>query len=676
MKKLLFNLLAILLFSNLNLKAQPMEKITKNQIDEVVSELMKKSASTIKQRAEKSVTQTATLWTKKDGDFKTFKKFCTDNFIVDEKERESLFLRVSENLEVLYGHYNKISLDLKRALQLDWGTIKPVDEMFGSFEPFAHFNDDFFGNKIAFLITLNFPNYTLQEKNTLGKNWNRKEWAFARLGDVFVSRVPADVNLNVSDFLTSADTYISNYNIYMGNLIDENGKTLFDKDLRLITHWGLRDELKSHYGKPNALDKQMIIYEVMKRIIDQQIPQQVINKNEYQWNPKTNKLFSKGNEVKSTPEKNMRYKVLQDNFKAQQKVDKYYPNYPTYLDRKFDMELEISKNDVKTVFENFVSSPVIKSVAGLIKKRLGRDLQPFDIWYDGFKSRSEISNEELDKAVVQKYPSKATFENDLVNIMMKLGFTKEKAEFIKSKVVVDASRGAGHAAGALMKEDKAHLRTRISSNGMDYKGYNIAVHEFGHNVEQTITLNDVDYYMMNGVPNTAFTEALAFVFQKRDLSLLGIGSKNQDEKYLQTLDILWGCYEIMGVSLVDVATWEWMYANPKATPDQLREAVIKIAKDVWNKYYEPVLGHKDEPILAIYSHMIDAPLYLSAYPIGHLVEFALENHFEGKVVADEIQKIFPMGRLTPKYWMIKGLGHELSGEQLLKAGEEAVGKIK
>ena len=42
-----------------------------------------------------------------------------------------------------------------------------------------------------------------------------------------------------------------------------------------------------------------------------------------------------------------------------------------------------------------------------------------------------------------------------------------------------------------MRTDNARLRTRIGKDGMDYKGYNIAVHEFGHNVEQTITLHDV-----------------------------------------------------------------------------------------------------------------------------------------------------------------------------------------
>ena len=44
----------------------------------------------------------------------------------------------------------------------------------------------------------------------------------------------------------------------------------------------------------------------------------------------------------------------------------------------------------------------------------------------------------------------------------------------------------------------------------------------GHNVEQTFTLNDVDHIFLKGVPNTAFTEAFAFVFQGHDLELLGL----------------------------------------------------------------------------------------------------------------------------------------------------------
>ena len=62
---------------------------------------------------------------------------------------------------------------------------------------------------------------------------------------------------------------------------------------------------------------------------------------------------------------------------------------------------------------------------------------------------------------------------------------------------------------------------------MDYKGYNIAVHEMGHNVEQTFSLKKMDHWLLNGVPNTAFTEAIAFVFQAKDMELLGLAAPEQ-----------------------------------------------------------------------------------------------------------------------------------------------------
>ena len=52
--------------------------------------------------------------------------------------------------------------------------------------------------------------------------------------------------------------------------------------------------------------------------------------------------------------------------------------------------------------------------------------------------------------------------------------------------------------------------------------------------------------MMAGVPNTAFTEALAFVFQKRDLQLLGIENNDPEKDKMDILDKFWSLYEIMG----------------------------------------------------------------------------------------------------------------------------------
>ncbi len=656
---------------------QKMSSITQETSSKAIAALVKTFGDVNKARIEKGVEQAAALWTREDGSNEDFEKFCTENFVADPAERKTLFERISLNLESLWGNYNQVSVELKRPLHLDQGEVLPIDEMFGAYEPSAHMIDDFFANKIAFVTVLNFPFYSLEEKNKLGNQWSRSEWAYARLGDLFISRVPAELLLKSAEAATNSDTYISDYNIYMGNLLDQKGKTHFPADMKLISHWGLRDELKANYGQgEEGLLKQQMIYEVMKRIIQQDIPDSVINHPGLQWNPYTNKVFRDGQEVTSPAEPDTRYAFLLGNFNALKEIDAYSPHYPTYIKRKFEQEMEIPQEEVEKLFTDFVSSPQVKKVAVLISQRLNRKLQPFDIWYDGFKARSSIGAGELDKKTKAKYPTREAFEKDLPNILKKLGFKDQIAAYICDKIAVDASRGAGHAWGAMMKSDKARLRTRIQADGMDYKGYNIAIHEFGHNVEQTISLFDVDYYMLNGVPNTAFTEALAFIFQKRDLELLGIPNDDPDKWNYQAIDNFWSCYEIMGVSLVDMRVWKWMYENPKATPAELKAAVIRIATEVWNQYYAEVFGVKDQPILAIYSHMIDAPLYLSAYPIGHLIEFQLEEQIKGKNFADEVHRIYKSGRLSPEFWMKNAVGGKLSITPMLKATDEALANLE
>ncbi|MDR2906586.1 MAG: hypothetical protein LBU91_01170 [Bacteroidales bacterium] len=651
------------------------KSISETVVKETIAQL-KTQFPNAEKRIEIGVKQAAALWFANDGKPEDFTAFCQSHFIADSEQLDVLFNKLSQNLELLFGYFNKMNVDLKLPLHLNLGDITEVDEIFGGYDPSAHLTEDLFLNKVAFTILLNFRTYSLEEKNTLGQNWTRKEWAYARIGDLFLSRIPADLLQQFSETTTQADNYIANYNICMGELLNNDGKTLFPKDLKLITHWGLRDELKSQYAQLEGLEAQRMIYSVMKRIIHQDIPQVVINNPAVQWNPIENKVLENGKSIDFQPEPCTRYEQMLKIFNVLQKMDPYQPEYETYIDAKFNGEMEMAKKDVEALFTELVSSPEVKQVAELISKRLGRELEPFDIWYNGFKATGSISEAALDATTTKRYPNTDAVQNDLPNILMKLGWEKTKADYITSKIKVDASRGAGHAWEAAMKGDKARLRTRIGEKGMDYKGYNIAIHEFGHNVEQTLSLYDVDYYMMRSVPNTSFTEALAFILQKRDLELLGQKEENPLSTDLMTLDIFWGSYEIMGVSLVDMNVWEWLYQNPNATKEQLKDAVLTIAKDIWNKYYAPVFGVKDEPILAIYSHMVDYPLYLSAYPIGHLIEFQLENYLAGKNLAKEVERMYTLGLLTPKYWMQQAVGEELSVKPLINAAKIAAEKVK
>jgi len=646
-----------------------MSSIQEKTIQSTIDSILAKSSDANKALLNKGVRNAAGFWKKEDGTAEAFQTFCINHFMSSPEAKTKLFATLQKNLETIYGHYNQISLGLKKPVQEVGEDYTPIDEDFGAIDPYAHFADDMFQSKIAFSVLLNFPFYTLQGKKALGKNWNRQDWAYARMGDLFTSRIPAELNQGLSTALAETENYISNYNIRMDRLRTEDNRQLFADSMSLIAHWGLRDELKADYAdKKDGLEKQQMIYQVMKHIICQSIPKKVINNGVPSWKPISNKV----DDATATPEPDTRYKHLFANYQAMKALDPYCKSYPTALVRAFDRDMEVSAKDIEMIFTSLVGSPEVVTVAKLIKKRLGRDLQPFDIWYDGFKSRSSIPEQEMTDKTRRLYPTTQAFEKDMPDILVKLGFSQADATEINSKVAVDNSRGSGHAWGAQMRTDKAHLRTRIQPGGMDYKGYNIAMHEFGHTVEQTITLNRVDNYIMNGIPSTAFTEALAFVFQMRDLEVLGYKNSDPNKQALQTLDIFWGCYEIMGVSLVELRTWKWLYENPNATAEDLKETIIKNAKDIWNQFYAPNLGEKDSPILAIYSHMIEYPLYLSNYPYGHIVEFQLEKQFGSTLPGKEIQRIYPVGRLTPDYWMVHAVGEPVSVKPMLEATMAAI----
>ena len=213
---------------------------------------------------------------------------------------------------------------------------------------------------------------------------------------------------------------------------------------------------------------------------------------------------------------------------------------------------------------------------------------------------------------------------------------------------------------------------------MNYKGYNIAVHELGHNVEQTFSLNDIDSTLLEGVPNTAFTEALAFVFQAHDLELLGLAAPDAQSNALRALNDYWATFEIAGVALVDMAVWHWMYAHPNANPADLKAATLQICKDVWNTYYAPIFKKKDVVYtLGIYSHMIDAFLYLPDYPIGHLIAFQIERQVQkAGNLGKEFERMAKAGNIAPDIWMTQATGEPVGAQALLAATEKALTVVR
>lgn len=637
-----------------------------------------------RQRVVRGLRQVSEFWQESDGNAATFEDFVRRNFADTQEMLDLVFERFERLLEQLEGHMHEMIREFRQQADLDRGPLLPMDETFAGYDPSAHVLDDFFENKLAFIVLLNFPLTTLDERLGAGRTWTRRQWAEARLAQRFSKRVPAAVSLALTQAAAESDQYINHYNIWMHHLVDERGQRLFPPKLRLLSHWNLRDQIKADYAaKENRLERQRMIQRVMERIVTQTIPQVVIDNPGVDWNPYTNEVAPASERdfasaasqpnITRGPEPSTRYAMLLKTFAASRKLDPYSPTAPSLMARRFDEDREIPEERVTAMLEQVVSSPLVGRVARLIENRLGRWLEPFDIWYDGFRPRGTQSEAELNATVSKKYPDAQAFRRDIPNLLRKLGFSAERADYLARYIAVDPARGAGHAMGAEMRTARAHLRTRIEKTGMNYKGFNVAAHEMGHNVEQVLSLNDMDRWLLRGVPNTAFTEAFAFVFQARDLELLGFPAPDERAVASKTLNDFWMTYEISGVALVDIAVWHWMYDHPQARPEQLKDAVLEISQEMWNRYYAPVFGVRDIVLLGIYSHMIDSFMYLPDYPIGHMIAHQIEEQMnKAGSVGKEFERMVKLGRVSPDLWMENATGQRVGPEALLEAAERAL----
>jgi len=648
------------------------------------AELVAKYGPAHQERIAQGIDQVAALWKPSDGDFGAFVR---EHFIADETLLAATLGRFEAVFEQVDGHMLEIGRELRRPSDVAVGPMLPVDPLLAQLDLSAHVQEDLFQSRLGFVVLLNFPLLPLAERLREGAGYPRTRWAESRLTQRFATRVPPEVRQEMARVAAEADLYIADYNVWMHHVLTPDGRRLFPKGQRLISHWNLRDELKARYADPEGLEKQRLIVRIMERIVTQTIPAAVVHNPRLDWTPETNQVAKAppetveadapgtGTDVPSAvPEPDVRYARWLAQFHATRKADPFAPSAPTFIQRSFELGRQMPEPRVVALLEQVLSSPLVPRVAAEIQRRLGRPLEPHDLWYAGFRPQSRFDEAELDRTTRQRYPTPAAFSADLPRILQSLGFTAEKARFLAEHIVVDPARGAGHAMEAARRGDMPRLRTRIAKEGMDYKGFNIAMHELGHNVEQVFSLYAVDRTLLAGVPNNALTEAFAFVFQKRDLDALGLGGGGDSPD--EALNVFWMTWEIAGVALVDVATWHWLYEHPNATPAQLKEAVLGISRDVWNRFYAPVLGSRDSVLLGIYSHLVAYPLYLADYPLGHLVAFQLEEKLaQAPALGPEVERMTAYGAVTPDLWMVHAVGAPIAAEPLLRATERALDEL-
>lgn len=641
--------------------------------EHAISLLVDKHGEGHRARIEGGVARCQALWQDADGDQQAFDTFCVDHFIADPEDLSRLVNRLETAIAQVRGHLYEMRRNLRRWADLRGDEIEHVDELLATFDPAPDLSEQVYTQKLGHLALLNLERPTLDEMLQEGGSWSTDEWARARIARYFGARVPKAVADMARELGFKASHWVSNFHVPVGTMVDSSGKRWFEADRKLVAHWLIREELKGGYNDPDGLDKQRALAWVLGRHINGTIPRAVMDSSNTQdWDPAANTIGG-GDPGELVALERYDHWMLQ--VQVARALDEHHPEHPTAIKRKCELNREIPEMDVERVLVELLSADVRKDLADVMRKRLGRDLESHDVYFDDlFESRE---NTELDAAVKALFPDEKAFEKKLPEVLRGLGYEDDLADFLGTHVRVEIGKGAGHAMRPMLRQYDAWLRTSRLKDQLGWDGFDTAMHELGHNLEQLCSCYFAPRPILEGVPNTACTEAFAFLYQSLAKRVLGIEDEAEATQsfYETTASTMLMACQIAGPSLVELRLWRWIYDNPNADAAGLRDALLAICQDVWSEFYERDFGKDPYNILGAYQHMVAYPLYLPDYAIGQMISHQVRAHVRTRDVATETKRICSIGQLTPAAWMQEAVGGELSPRPLINDTEEALRQL-
>jgi len=640
-------------------------------IHSVIEELIKAHGNDYSENITKCIKAVEFRWLESDGTEEEFQEFCLNNYVSDPHKKKKLFEKLQEKLEKMLGLAFEISWSNKWSLMMNTGPLTPVDTLMAEIDPFAHLNEDFFKSKIAHLILLNFPSLTLTEKNNLtNSSSDRLLWAQCRLAEKVQFRIPFHVTTKASSAINHSYQFLSHLIFDLERIIFKKEERLVNTPLKVDTHWGLRDQIVMLYQDESAFNKQLVLADMWEKATREEVPRLYYENINTTWDPITHSLYQNQNKMLASelPTFSGRYQALRQVFLAVTEEDHYTPEMPNYIDRSFEIGREMKEDNVKQLFEGFLTNPFLSVCADKLKSLLNRKLCSFDVVFNRFGSLKMDNQLDYDAVVSAQFPTLNHFHAAIPEILKKLGFDNQLANKISDQIQVATCRAGGFSSAAMKRGGKSILAIPTDDNKMNYTSFVTGMHELGHCVEGYLSLENIDYYSLAGVPSSAFSEAFAYLFDSKSLEILGINEKNDSKK----LNLFWSGFLNCGIALVDMDCWHWMYEHPGFTENELKAAVINISKSIWNRYFSPIIGEKDSTILAGYNVMIANPLYLPEYALAIFIQSQIEDYLSDKVLGIEMPRMCKTGKINPNAWMMAAVGQSISYEPLLKGFSKAI----
>jgi hypothetical protein len=639
-------------------------------------ELVARFGAAQQPRIQRGLAQTARFWRTQDGGAGEYEAFVRAFFAGDGQARDLLFRRLETALADLEGRHREIRRDGRRLLDLE--PRLPVDPLLAGYDPGAHLAGDWFQDRLAFVVLLNFPLTSPEERRRDGPAWSGRQWAEAWLAERFRRRAPAEVDQDLAAARDAAAAYVQGYRLRLHQLVDARGLRPFPTGPARLCHGGLRDELRAQYRRGRAgLARQRLLQRVLERIVDQTVPAAVIDQPGVDWDPAANTVrlaaVPDGGPAAAAPapdpEPDTRYRVWLDLFQAERALDPWSPLAPTLPARRAREDRQLPEDRVRALLEEVCGSPLAARVARLAAARLGRPLEPFDLWYDGFGPGAG-----LDALARRRYPDAAAYRRDLPRLLRILGFAPDQVHWLAASLPREAPRCSLDAAPEAGPDQPG---ARSDPGGLDFQGFTRSLHRTGHQAEQCFARQRAPSPLQAGAPEAACAEALALLVQGRAAELLGATAPDARSRALAALDTYWNTYRTAGTALVDLDAWQWLYAHPGATPARFKEAVLACARSVWNRWFAAGYGSRDSILLAAHSHLVDGRLGLPDAPLGRLMACQIQDRpvrtgHLGPVFA----RLASQGRLTPDLWLERGGGRALGAGALLEATGTALDQLE
>jgi hypothetical protein len=649
-------------------------------VEQARQQLLGRHGENERARIEAGTSRVRERWNERDGPPAELERFLVASF-VPSSDLALLLGRLEGSLEQVTGHLYEMRRSLRRWSDLRQppaeAKLQFVDDLLATFDPAPDLSEESYRQKLAFLTLLNCERPTLSEMLRDGPGWSTDRWAEARLGQHFGPRVPKEVNDRARAVSHRCNTWVSRFHIPVATLRDDRGESHFEPGRALLAHWLVREEIKAGYNDPDrarGLRKQRALAWVMARHIDGSIPKSVMSGESTEpWDAARNVLGGTASPPAIGP---VRYEHWLEQRDLAFEVDRHYPEHPTAIARKCELDREIPEREVERLLVSLLASPVRRTLAGFMRNRLGRPLEPFDIYIDEFADARPA--EEMN-ALVRKIATDAThLQWKLPEMLRGLGFDHLEAEFLGTRIKVEIAKGSGHAMRPQLPEYGAWLRTSSLENEIGWDGFDTAMHELGHTLEQLISTHYAPRPALRGVPNTACTEAFAFLYQSLGKRVLGVASAHDEERAfdIDTVQTLASACQIAGPALLELRVWNWIYRNPTAGAESLRTELLGIAESLWNEYYREDFGPDPYHILGAYQHMIAHPLYLPDYPLGHIISHQVRSHMRGKDLAAETRRICSIGSLTPDLWMRRAVGQGLDTGPLVADAAAALSRLR